>query len=785
MLSGQELPVDAILPGILKALQRSPNLVIEAPPGAGKTTRVPPALLSIAKQVVVLEPRRIAARMAARRVAAERGERVGETVGYQVRFEEAAGPATRLRFLTEGVLTRKLLADPNLTGIDLVCLDEFHERHLDGDLALALLRRIQQSSRPDLKLVVMSATLDTEAVARFLGDCPVLRSEGRLFGLTVKHLPYSPAPLEEQVAGALETILAGPSSGDVLVFLPGAAEIRRTGRALEGIARSLRLLVLPLHGDLPAAEQDRAVERADRRKVILSTNLAESSITVEGVDAVIDSGLARSAEDSPWTGLPTLRISRISKASAAQRAGRAGRTGPGYVVRLFTEEDLARRPAHDAPEVARRELTQLVLDLCATGISASDIEWLTPPNPGRLESAAALLRDLHALDSGGKLTPTGRRMSRYPLHPRLARVLVRALELGAAEEGCRAVALLSSGVRARSMNLLDELDAAPEPPAAQAAEHLRRMVRPSRKNTAAPNALERALLAGFPDRVARKRGEKQILLATGQSAELIAEGNGEFWIALDIEDRPERALPVVRLVSPIEPDWLADELEERVTLEWDRTAERVDAVSALLYRQLVVDETRGARPDARRASELLAAKAVEAGVARFVEREVVDRLIARSAFAAAHGAVRRLTEADAEECLRALCAGCRSFAELKGAAAALPALLRAKTENAALLEALAPERIDLPRRKNIPVHYSLERPPWIESRLQDFFGLTETPRVARGAAPLVVHLLAPNRRPVQTTTDLAGFWKRLYPQVRKELSRRYPRHAWPEAPGTP
>ena len=362
-----KLPIDELLPA--HTLRASGNLVIEAPPGAGKTTRVPPALLARERgEVLVLEPRRLAARLAARRVASELGERVGETVGYQVRFEDVSGPRTRLRFLTEGVLTRRLLSDPTLAGVGTVILDEFHERHLDTDLALALLRRLQ-SKRRDLRLIVMSATLDAAPVAKYLGDCPILRSEGKLYELAIEYTPHSPAPLEEQVAAALERLTKSGVTGDVLVFLPGAAEIRRAARAVEPLASRLGLLVLPLHGDLSPAEQDRAVSPADRRKVILSTNVAESSVTIEGVTAVIDSGLARVAADSPWTGLPSVEVRRISQASATQRAGRAGRTAPGRVIRLYSAEDFHRRPAADVPEILRRELSQLVLQLRAMKIA--------------------------------------------------------------------------------------------------------------------------------------------------------------------------------------------------------------------------------------------------------------------------------------------------------------------------------------------------------------------------------------------------------------------------------
>ncbi len=393
------LPVDALLPEIVEILKTNRCLVLEAPPGAGKTTRVPPALLSqFAGEILVLEPRRLAARLAARRVASELGERPGETVGYQVRFEDVSSSRTRLLFLTEGVLTRRMLSDQKLARANVVVLDEFHERHMESDLALALLEQLQRTSRPDLRVIVMSATLNAAPIAAYLGGCPVLRSEGKVFDLQMEYTPYSAAPLEEQVGTALERLLAGGLTGDVLVFLPGAAEIRRAGRAIATLADRANMLVLPLHGDLSPAEQDRAVSPADRRKVILSTNVAESSVTIEGVNAVIDSGLARVAADSPWTGLPSLEVRRISQASATQRAGRAGRTAPGRVVRLYTADDFHRRPAADTPELLRRELSHLVLQLRAMRVGK--LHWLDAPPKAALAAAEILAGSLesHARD---------------------------------------------------------------------------------------------------------------------------------------------------------------------------------------------------------------------------------------------------------------------------------------------------------------------------------------------------------------------------------------------------
>jgi ATP-dependent helicase HrpB len=714
--------------------------------------------------------------MAARRVAQERGERLGETVGYQVRFEEVASPRTRLRFLTEGILTRRLISDPRLAGVDAVVLDEFHERHLESDLALALLRRLQTTSRPDLRLVVMSATLAAAPIAQYLDNCPILRSEGRLFDLTITHQPYSALPLEKQVAAAIENLL-GEKAGDILVFLPGAAEIRRATRECQPLAAKHDLLVLPLHGDLTPSEQDRAVSPATQRKVILSTNVAESSITIDGVAAVIDSGLARIARDSPWTGLPTLEIGRVSKASATQRAGRAARTSPGRVMRLYTLEDFQRRPDHDAPEITRRELSELCLNLRAMGIeNPQSLAWLDPPPEAAMSRAEDLLERL------GATGQRARHMSLYPLHPRLARLVLEAVERGAGEEGCAAAALLSAGARSYSCDLFHLLDSEWDPRIRQHLDQIRRIVCTPKQHKHSADALPLSILTAFPDRVARRRKDNQLLLASGGSALLACESQADFLVALDIEDRSEHALPLVRLYCAIEPAWLIDlfpeRVQERTGVEWNRTAERVEATSALTYDNLVIEETRSGTPDPEQAAAMLAERALEAGISRFVDPKELDEFLARVAFASDHAAVPKL---DIETAFRELCRGRKSFAELRSAASSMIAILEQRA-NPRLLNDVAPTRVRLPGGRQVQIHYEAGKPPWVASRLQDFFGMRETPRIANGKVPLVVHLLAPNRRPVQTTSDLAGFWQRLYPQVRRELSRRYPKHAWPENP---
>lgn len=770
------LPIDPLIPEIVAHLRDHNTLVLEAPAGAGKTTRVPPALLGLSeKEVLVLEPRRLAARLAARFVASERGERVGETVGYQVRFEDVSGPRTRLRFLTEGVLTRRLLSDPRLPRAGAVVLDEFHERHLEGDLALALLRRLQRTERPDLRLVVMSATLDAGPVSTYLGGARVMRSKGRQYPLEIEYTPHSAAALEESVAGALERVR--DTSGHVLVFLPGAFEIRRAEAACAGIARREGWALLPLHGDQPPEEQDRAVAPSTQRKVILSTNVAESSITIEDVGAVIDSGVARVASHSPWSGLPTLQVARISQASANQRAGRAGRTRAGRAIRLYPLDDFARRPAQDVPEIARADLAPVLLLLRAMGNPV--LEWLDPPPAAAMDHASALVAQL-APDAA-----TVREMARYPLHPRLSRLIVEARREGVAEDGCTVAALLSAGERlparpehATRSDLLVLLEARWSPRAAQVVRQVRRMVDPPRQRGRDEAALLRSVLAAFPDRVARRRQGADLQLATGGPAQLAPSStvtDAEFLIAVEAEDRKEQKSPLVRVASAIQPEWLLDFFPDRMRevsqVEWNRAAGRVEAVSALMFDEIAIEQSRGAA-DPEAAAAMLAQKGIEKGFGR---SEELEAFLARARFAG-------IAEAPVDAALRSLAFGLRSLGDLE-AAARDGGLVRAverqlTAEERRRLDELAPERIRLPGGRQVRVHYEADQAPWIESRLQDFWGMNSTPTVGRGV-PVVVRLLAPNQRPVQMTTDLAGFWTRLYPEIRKQLSRRYPKHKWP------
>ncbi len=847
----QPLPIDEVLASLVGAVRARGAAVLVAPPGAGKTTRVPGALLDAglagAGDVVVLEPRRLAARLAAARVASERGARLGDEVGYEVRFDRRTGAGTRIRFVTEGVLTRQLLADPQLRGTGIVVLDELHERHLAGDLALALCQRLRRGARPDLKIVAMSATIDPGPVAAFL-DAPVIVSEGRTFPVDVEHAAApDDRPVGKQVSAAVRRLVSEGLDGDVLVFLPGAGEIRRTAEDVAEIAERAGLLVLPLHGDLSADEQDRAVARAERRKLILATNVAETSVTIDGVVAVIDAGTARVARHSPWSGMPSLVIEPISRASATQRAGRAGRTRPGRALRLYTRHDHDTRRERDAPEIARADLAEAALELHAAGFAAlADFPWFEAP-PGAASAAAdELLRRLGAVDERGAVTATGRRMLRFPAHPRQARLLVEAERRGVAREGAVLAALLGArelrserrgpGAAARiaaDSDLIEDLDALLDARHGGMKPHrlrdlgldvatamgvdraARQLERLARDEAAAPptevavdEALLISILAGYPDRLGRRRGRSpqrakasgvdalgrdaaEIIFAAGGSGTLAPSSvvlDAELVVAVDAAEA-SRGKVSIRRASRVEPLWLLDLYPERVAdrdeLVWNRDAERVERAQRTTFDGLAIDEhldPAAARLDPR-AGEVLAREALAAGIERFIDAERLAGWRNRVAFAAAH--VPGLAPPD-DAALAALlaraCEGMTSFAELRKASL-LDLLDGAIAEHRAALDRAAPTHIQL-RARRVAVHYEPDRPPWIASRLQDFFGLSRGPAVAGGRVPLVLHLLAPNQRPVQVTQDLPGFWQRHYPDLRRQLMRRYPKHAWPEDPMT-
>jgi ATP-dependent helicase HrpB len=854
--SNQPLPVDELLGPLVLALEAHRAVVVEAPPGAGKTTRVPRALLTSPlagdRPIWVTEPRRLAARLAAGFVARELGSPLGGRVGYSVRFEEKSSADTRLWFVTEGVLLRRLLGREGGRGLGMVVLDEFHERHVATDLLLVLLRK-QLERDPDLRLVVMSATLDAEAVSTYLGGCPRLRCEGRLFPLTIRHeTQEDDRPLFQRVSSAVKQLAREQERGDLLVFLPGAAEINQTAKNLEAFAREQNLALHVLHGDMPLEAQAQAIAPSDRRKVVLSTNVAESSVTVEGVTIVIDSGVARVAEHSPWTGRQSLEIRPIARSSAIQRAGRAGRTAPGQVLRLYTEANFRARPAQDRPEIVRLDLAEPLLALYGAGIAPRAEDWLDAPSASMVESAQKLLERL-GLASGQSLTALGRRALGLPLAPRLARVVLEGERLGVADRACLAVALLGErDIRAHAggnasprqggdllgcdgdLDLLIELFRMAESDrfhdgalrrlglhagrvasVRQSYQQIRRELGGKRRaerdaEAAGGDVSERrqlslALLAGFPDRVARRRqpGGRDLILATGHVAQLDEQSvtkSASLLLALDAEDRSHAPLQLqrgekraprhgirVRIAEPLEAEWLldhaADQLTEKEELEWDEVRERVQLKSQLCWGAVVLDQSERAAPISEAAAALLERAALAQQANLFTKKDDLDGLVGRCALLAEGlpGSVfERVASSGARELIALGCRDKTSLAELRDVDFRELVLAELGPAERARLDREAPEQVSLDGGRRVRVHYVPGQAPWIESRLQDFFGMKEGPRIGNGRVPLTLHLLAPNQRAVQVTSDLAGFWERHYPGIRKELSRRYPRHAWPE-----
>lgn len=843
----EPLPIDSLMPEIVAALRRQSTLLISAPAGSGKTTRFPRALFDAgfadSSEILILEPRRLAARLAAARVAQELGENLGETVGYSIRFESVGGPRTRLRFLTEGVFSRRIIQDPSLFGVSTVILDEFHERHLAMDLALGFVRQLQRR-RPDLKLAIMSATLEAESLAAFLDHAPLVSGGTRPFEVTIDYEePKSDdRKLEEKVAAVISRVLRQDPCGDVLVFLPGAAEIRRSMDALQPLAARARLLVIPLHGDLTAAEQIRAVEPAETRKIILATNVAETSITIPGIGVVIDSGLARVSSYSAWSGLPRLTMAKVSKASAEQRAGRAGRTQTGRVFRLYSRYDFESRPEREQPEVRRADLAEAVLTLHGAGIEdVRAFAWLEKPPQQAIDAAENLLARLSALDSSGRLTETGRLMLQFPVHPRLARLITEGERREVAEDAALLAALLSErdirldiraevhGTRrsrtapaAGTSDLLEMVDRFRQAEAAQfdrrrvlslgldpgavdSAERARRKLmsllpRPIRKTQSTEveeKSLRLATLASFPDRVAKRSGagSRTLVLASGGAAQL-SENTvvhaATLMVAVDAEERAggrgsaDTQAVLVRVASAIEPEWLLelfpDALREDSTLSWNEAAARVDAVRRVSYGQVVLDEDVRPAPISEATSGLLATRVLGRGASVFADAEKVPELKARLQLVSRYfpgEEFPRVEDEEMRQAARQLCDGKRSVAELSRLSLTGAILNYLTMRQRELLFREAPERITLRSGRGVRVHYNPAKPPWIESRLQDFFGMEHTPTICSGKVPLTIHLLAPNGRAVQVTQDLKGFWQRHYPAVKRELKRRYPKHAWP------
>jgi ATP-dependent helicase HrpB len=841
-----QLPIESILCNLVETARSSSSLVLRAPTGSGKTTRVSPALLDAGlagdRQIVMLEPRRVAARAAARRIAFERNSQVGGEVGYQVRFDQKVSRDTKIRIVTDGVLLRNLQDDPFLEKVAVVVFDEFHERGLNVDLALGMVRRVQQTVRPDLKIVVMSATLAAEPIAAYLGDSPIVEAEGRLFPVEIQYAGKEGAAFAgiphgffSDLARTIERTL-GTSRGDVLVFLPGVGEIRRTADELEPIARRHNLAVMQLYGDLPAEQQDAVLSPCERRKVILATNVAETSITIEGVTVVVDTGLARVMQFDEHVGLDRLELVRISRASADQRAGRAGRTQPGVCVRLWSEREQRGLADHDEPEIRRVDLAGPVLELDAWGEpDALKFPWFEPPRETAVRQAESLLHRLGALDEQG-ITGLGRQMVRLPVHPRVARLLIEGRRLGAAPQAALAAAMLTerdpflrqprgpqsrqrrqaqhrseSDVVDRIAGLEDferrgteeteagRINAGAARFVLRARDQLLDLLPPVEKSatrgeersdaTTADEAVQRALLAAFPDRVARRRemSQRRGVMVGGKGVQLADESavsDAELFVCVDVDARPGEAL--VRQASAVRREWLDPDLTaERIDVVFDPRSERVTAFRRTLWDDLVLDEAPLAHVPDEQIAAALAAAAAENLPRVFPRDDAVADFVERARCLAEWMPELNLPTLDDNQIkslLPSLCHGCRTFDDLRRA----PWLQWIKSlftpSQLQTIEREAPERMPVPSGNKITLQYKSGKRPVLAVRIQELFGLAETPRIAGGRIPVLMHLLAPNMRPQQVTDDLKSFWNNTYQQVRKDLRARYPKHSWPEDP---
>jgi ATP-dependent helicase HrpB len=800
------LPIDVVLDELAGTLERNNTAVLVAPPGAGKTTRVPLALLDApwakGKKIIMLEPRRIAARASADRMAKTLGERAGDTVGYRVRFGSKISRATRIEVVTEGIFARQILDDPELTGVAAVLFDEFHERSLDADLGLALARDAQMGLREDLRILVMSATLDGARVGKLLGDAPVVESEGRAYPVETRYLGRKiDAQLERQMADAIAAALRA-DNGSVLAFLPGAAEIRRTETFLRERVRDASTEIVPLFGALDAAVQDRAISPAPKgcRKVVLATSIAETSLTIEGVRIVVDSGLARVPRYEPDIALTRLETVRASRAAVDQRRGRAGRTEPGICYRLWDEPQTASLPAYTQPEILSADLSSLLLDCAQWGVAdPASLSFLDPPPAPALKEARELLRELGALDADGRITEEGKRLRALALPPRLARMIVDSEAYGMAQEAAEIAALLTErGLGGDSVDLEVRRDQFRRD-RSQRAQSARDMARRWAQQVASSSSQGQELSAGvmlafaFPDRVARNRGNGGFVLANGRGAAVeqasslarvpfIAVGeltgtaaNGRILLAapLSIED--------------IEHHFGA-QIEDKDEISFDRDAMALRGRRRRSLHAITLAEAPLAVTPSEHTARILADGLVAAGLDRLPWSKAAlqwrDRVMfLRKAEGESWPDLSNTGLAERREewlvpvladktALKHISAGDLSDAVM----GLLPWDLRAR------LDREAPTHFEAPTGTMLAIDYEAEQGPTIAVRLQELFGLNVHPSIAKGAVPLVLELLSPAQRPVQVTRDLPGFWRGSYAAVRTDLRGRYPRHPWPDDP---
>ena len=805
------LPIDAVLDELGRALAASNTAVLVAPPGAGKTTRVPLALLDApwlkGRKIIMLEPRRIAARASAERMARTLGERAGETVGYRVRFGSKISRATRIEVVTEGIFSRQILDDPELTGVAAVLFDEFHERSLDADLGLALARDAQTGLREDLRILVMSATLDGARVGKLLGDAPVVASEGRAFPVETRYLGRkADAPLERQMADAIATALRA-DPGSVLAFLPGAAEIRRTQNFLAERIHDASVEIVPLFGALDAAVQDRAIAPAPKgqRKVVLATSIAETSLTIEGVRIVVDSGMARVPRYEPDIGLTRLETVRASRAAVDQRRGRAGRTEPGVCYRLWDEPQTASLAAYTQPEILSADLSSLVLDLAQWGVrDPATLAFLDPPPAPALKEANSLLGELGALDSDGRITAEGESLRALALPPRLARMIVDSHRLGAGEEAAEIAAVLTErGLGGDSVDLDHRLDQfrRDRSPRASSARSLAQRWAQQVAATEGPASADISpstgimLALAFPDRVARNRGNGSFVLANGRGAAVdqtsslarapyiaVAELTGTA-----AQGRILLAAPIAQ--ADIEQRF-AEQIENSEEISFDRGAMALRGRRRKTLHAITLSEAPMALSPSASTAKIFADGLVAAGLDKLPWSKSSKQWRDRVAFLrkAEGDSWPDLSDAalavESEKWLEPVLYDKTALKDLSPGELSDALLTLLPWELRARLEREAPTHFEAPTGTMLAIDYEAEQGPTIAVRLQELFGLNTHPSIARGAVPLVLELLSPAQRPVQVTRDLPGFWRGSYAAVRSDLRGRYPRHPWPEDPAS-
>ncbi|MDD2539707.1 MAG: ATP-dependent helicase HrpB [Desulfuromonadaceae bacterium] len=823
------LPIDSILPDLIETIRSHQSIILHAPPGAGKTTRVPLALLysfpSESGRIIMLEPRRIAAVSAARWMASCLGEEVGQTVGYSIRFDSCTSKATRIEVVTEGILTRRIQNDPELAGVALVIFDEFHERSIHADLGLALCREVQQL-RVDLKLMVMSATLDLQPLARLLDDAPVISSEGRAFPVEMKYLDdKGHARLSQRMTAAVIRAL-NETEGDILAFLPGSGEIRACAAQLaESGVLQQSLVVFQLYGDLPIAEQQKVIQAGPYRKIVLSTSIAETSLTIEGIRTVIDCGVSRRLQYDPGNGLNRLITVRESRASAEQRAGRAGRTAPGVCYRLYSSHTLHAMAAHSPPEIVVADLSQLLLELAAWGVTdPMQLGWLDVPPVAALESALRLLVDLDLFDDAGRITELGQKVVRMPLHPRLGRLLLRSEELVCPAIGCQIAALLSerdlfraeagSIAPASRSDIGDRLEALKSWRSSgrnnrrmdlgaiknieRVARYLERFLALSAaeaESDGGDDGISRLLLAAYPDRIARRRenGNGGYLLASGRGARL-SERSGvksaDYIVAL-VLDAGKQAEAIIHLAAEIPESVIREErakhLRTETEVNWDNRegrviARRLECLGSIqLSAEMVV-------PSAAQVVSAVIAAVRASGLALLSMNDVVRQLQGRLLLLHTSFPEREWPDVSdgvlcdtLEEWLAPYLDGVNSAK--KTAQLDIAAILRQRLDYRQQrdLDELVPTHLLVPSGSRVRIDYSGEIPV-LAVKLQELFGLAAGPSVCDGRVPVLLHLLSPAGRPIQVTRDLRGFWNGSYNEVKKELKGRYPKHPWPDDP---